>query len=169
MAIKKTFIPLVEYLQRNLKAKVSDVIEEVVALASTKTRAAGTGASTTLIKDAEGNVVAILDYYFKRWMPLVGDAAVEFGKKVSSASGYSSMSKAGTSLWTKQQQEAKKAITNILVEVEEGALEISAIAERKAEIEATRKEIAETDLGFATQEECVAYLSEICDMPEVEA
>jgi len=167
MAIKKTFVPLIEHLQANLKASVSDIIEEVVAMASTKSRGTGTGgASTTILKDAADNVVAIKDYYFKKWMPLVGPEAVEFGKKASAASGYSSMSKAGTSLWTKQQQEAKKAMTNILVEVEEGTLEVGDIAERKAEIEAERKVIQETDLGFDSLEDCKEYLADYCELAD---
>lgn len=170
MAVKKTMVPLIEYLTENLDKKVSEVIEAVVALASTKSRGTGNGAATTtMIKDANGKVVAILDYYFKRWMPLVGDLTVEFGKKASTASGFSSMCKLGTSLWTKQQQNAKKAMTGILLEVEDGSLAISDIAERKAEIEDARKAIAETELGFATEEECREYLAEIVDMTSTEA
>lgn len=168
MAIKKSFVPIMEHLNENLNKKVSDVIEAITAMASTKTggKKGGTSGASTFLKDVAGNTVAIFDYYFKRWMPLVGEQAVEFGAKASAASGYSSMSKEGTSLWTKQQAEAKKAMSQILVDVESGNLEIAEIAAKKEEIEATRKKIAETNLGFATLEEVKEYLAEYCELPE---
>lgn len=160
MAIKKSFQPLITFLEANQGKSVKTIMEEVVAMCSTKGRAAGdgVGAVSTFIKSASGETVAVLDYYFKRWMPLVGDGAVKFGKKASAASGYSSMSTEGTSHWTKQQRTAKNAIEGILVSVESGELAASGIAAEKEKIEAARKEVVATDAGFEAREDVVAYL-----------
>jgi len=162
--VKKSFLPLVTMLQgvvaENPKARIADVMEKVIELSSPKSRSKsdGNGSVSTMIKDAEGNVVAIHDYYFKRWMPLIGEAAVAFGKKASSASGLASMCNEGTSLWTKQQREAKNALADILVRIEKGELQIADISAEKEAIEATRTAIADTELGFATAEEINGYL-----------
>ena len=169
MAVKKSMVGIIEFLNENLNKSVKSIIDEVTALASTKTKAGtGTAMASTFIKDAADATVAVFDYYFKRWMPLVGDAAVDFGAKASAASGFASMSKEGTSLWTKQQAAAKKATTQILVDVENGDLEVSGISAAKEAIEATRKEIVTTELGFADREGIDAYLAENCDMPDPE-
>ena len=160
MAIKKAFVELVEFLQANKQKNVSTVLNEVIEMASAKSRGATTGASTrTALRDTDGTVVAIFDYYFKRWMPLVGDEAVEFGLKKTSATGYNSMCKEGQSLWSKQHAAAKKAIEQILVDVESGELAPDAIGDAKAEILATRDEIQPTTSGFETVEEVTEYLA----------
>ena len=156
--IKKAFEPIITFLRANKDATVSDILASAESLAAAKT--GGKGGATTFLKDVTGETVAILDYYFKRWMPLVGDDAVEFGKKAGSASGYSTMSKAGTSFWTKQQREAKTAGQQILADLEAGDLTVEGIADRKAEIEEARSSIQPTDMGFETQEEVVAYLAD---------
>jgi len=161
--IKKSFAPIIAILATAAEAgkTVADILEEVTTLASTKGRAtSGAGSVSTFIKDAEGATVAVLDYYFKRWMPIVGDEAVEFGAKASAASGLNSMSKAGTGLWTKQQKLAKDAMSNILVQVEAGDMEVSEIGAAKESIEAERKFVADTTDGFETRDEVVAYLEE---------
>jgi len=170
MAIKKTMTAIHALLEANKENTVESIFEEATALCSTKSRAKGdgTGMTSTFIKDATGTTVAVFDYYFKRWMPLVGDEAVEFGAKASAASGYASMSKAGVSHWTKQQREAKKALANILARVESGDLAPSDITDAKEAIEVERKVIVETEAGFATREEVMEYLADNCDMPEAE-
>ena len=160
--IKKTFQPIHEVLVANQDSTVADIMDQVVPLMSAKT---GGGASTprkskTIFRDALGNPVAIRCYYYGRWMPLVGDAAVEFGKKAGSNSGYNSMSKDGLSHWNKQNSEAKKALSQILVDIEAGELDPSGITDRKAEIEANRKYVAETDLGFETVDAVADYLED---------
>lgn len=169
--IKKTMLPLIALMQANQDAKVSAIMDEAVAIASTKSRGAKKGTSVrTAIRGADNEVLAIRDYYFQRWMPLVGDAAVEFGTKKGSSTGYNSMSKEGLSNWTKQQAAAKKALDQILTDVESGDLDPSDISDRKAEIEAARKEVVATDLGFATLEEAQEYLiAEGYDLSEPEA
>ena len=161
--IKKAFKPLVDYLEAHQNHKVSSVMDKVMEFATKSTRAAGgAGAMSTLIKNTAGEVVAIHDYYFKRWMPLVGEAAVEFGKKASSSSGYSSMCKEGVAQWTKQQREAKEAVANLLVQVEQGEVAPEDISDAKEKIEADRKRVESTELGFANKDACIAYLTEEC-------
>lgn len=150
-------------LAENTTATVGDLMDDIMPLVTTSRKSKGTGAprELTFIKNSSGETVAIRDYYFKRWMPLVGDEAVAFGKKANTASGYNSMSVEGLSHWTKQEREASKALANILVDVEAGKLAPSDIAERKEEIEAERKRIEPTTAGFETKEEVIEYLESI--------
>lgn len=155
--VKKAYQDIISFLQENEDKKVKTILEQVIALASAKT---GQRAATTMIKDAGGNVVAILDYYFKRWMPLVGEAAVEFGAKKDSTTGFNTMCKAGVSEWTKRQREAKVAGENLLKRVANGEVAPQDILAEQAKIEEARKVITETTLGFETMEEVVAYLEQ---------
>lgn len=159
--VKKAFQPLVDILttamENNAKVKVSEVIEQVIAEASAKSASRD---GTTFIKNAAGETVAIHDYYFKRWMPLVGNAAVEFGKKEKTGSGYNTMSKTGQNLWNKQLREAKNAEAGLLKEVAAGNIQPSDIPAKQKEIEDARKHIEVTEDGFATKAEVLAYLKD---------
>lgn len=177
MTVKKVFEPIVSLLvsaiEANPKIKASDLIEQIKELASAKT-ARTEGA--TYKKDASGVVVAIFDYYFKRWMPLVGPKAVEFGAKAKTATGFNTMCKLGVSHWTKQQRIADDANKALLEEVKAGTLAHTDIAARQEQIEAERKSIAPATivvkseveggpdetvtLGFDTEADLVAYLAE---------
>lgn len=166
--IKKPFMAIVALLLQDTAQPISFVIDDILVLCSKSTSATRKkGKSNTTVRDTEGNVVAIMDYCFKRWMPLVGELAVEFGSKAGSATGLSNMSKAGTSAWTHAQLVAKKAMTAILVDVESGELDISAISDTKNAIEEARKAVPVTDLGFESKEELLAYL--LANDVEVEA
>ena len=154
--VKKAYTEIVSLLEANKGKKVSEVLEQVIELASAKS--GGGGAGTTFIKDATGKTVAILDYYFKRWMPLVGDKTVEFGAKQKTSTGFNSMSKLGVSEWTKQQRVAKQANADLLTKVAKGEVKPSDIAKEQEAIEKARASIVPTDVGFATKEEVEAYL-----------
>lgn len=156
MAIKKAYAEIVSVLEANKGKKVSEVLDQVIALASAKTDRASGG--TSFLKDSKGQVVAVLDYYFKRWMPLVGDKAVDFGAKKNTATGVNSMCKAGVSEWTKQQRVAKQAGADLLKKVASGEIKPSDIAKEQEAIEAARKAIVPTELGFATRDDLVKYL-----------
>jgi len=155
--VKKAYQAIVDFLEANKDVKVSKVLDQVIQM--TEAKAGAGGAGTTFIKDVQGNTVAVMDYYFKRWMPLVGDKAVEFGAKVKTATGFNSMCKAGVSLWTKQQRDAKNANAVLLSKVASGELKPSDIAAEQVRIEEARKTIAATELGFATQDELMKYLA----------
>lgn len=152
--VKKAFQPIVDILNANAGKKVSEVLPQILELASAKVASGGSVA----IRDKDNKVVAILDYYFKRWMPLVGDKAVDFGEKKGTPTGYNSMSKAGTSAWTKQQRAAKAANDQLLKDVAAGAVKPADLTAKLAEIEAQRKSIEKTDLGFADEAEVRKYL-----------
>ncbi len=158
MAIKKAFAPFMDIIESNLNATVADVADQLRELAGTKARGNTAGSVSTFIRSTSGDAVAILDYHFKRWMPLIGSKAVEFGTKAGSASGYNQMSKAGVSDWTKRQRDAKNANANLLALVAAGEVAPHDIEARQAEIEAARTATPHSDLGFATKEEVVAYL-----------
>lgn len=156
--VKKAFQPIVELLEANRDRKVSSVIDDVIALAASKAR--GGQDAKNHIKDVEGNVVAICCYYFKRWMPLVGELAVEFGTKAGSATGLNSMCKEGVSNWSKQQRDAKKATEELLPKVASGEITAEDIPAYQADIEAIRSAIVDTELGFETQEKVRQYLAD---------
>ena len=157
--IKKAYQPIVELLEANSDKKVKSIMDQIVELCSAKTSRSGGGASS-YIKNEAGEVVAILDYYFKRWMPLIGDAAVEFGAKKNTATGLNTMSKEGVSNWTKQQRVAKQANAELLTRVASGEIKPGDIADEQAKIEATRVTPVATELGFETREEVIAYLAD---------
>jgi len=155
-AIKKAYSEIVALLEANKDVKVSKIFDQVVELASAKTtRSEG----STYVKDVEGNTVAILDYYFKKWMPLVGDKAVDFGQKLKTSTGYNTMCKEGVSAWTKQQREAKNASADLLKKVAAGEILPSDIAAHQAQIEEARKAIVPTELGFDNIEDLTKYLT----------
>lgn len=156
--IKKAYQEIVSFLEENSDKKVKSILEDVIAMASAKTTRGESGGN--FIKDSEGNVVAIFCYYFKRWMPLVGDAAVEFGAKKNTATGLNSMCKEGVSHWTKQQRVAKQAQADLLNKVAKGEVAPENILDEQKAIEDERKAIVETELGFATKEDIETYLSQ---------
>ena len=160
LVIKKTLQPIYDVLVENSNRKVSSILEEFQHLFLAKTKGGeGTGlAQKATLRDASGAVVAIRCYYFKRWMPLVGEAAVEVGTKANSSTGYNSMCKEGTNLWTKQNRIAKQAQADLLARVESGEVAPHEIADAKELIEQERKAIADTELGFATEDEVIEYL-----------
>lgn len=155
MSVKKAYTEIVALLEANKDKKVSSVLEQVIELASAKgNRAAG----NTFMKDVKGNTVAIFDYYFKRWMPLVGDKAVEFGTKANTATGFNSMCKEGVSNWTKQQRVAKQAGADLLKRVAAGEVKPADIPAEQEKIEAERQAIVATELGFEDQAKLMKYL-----------
>lgn len=149
--IKKAYQAIVDLLEANLNSKVKTILPAVIELATAKT---GGKATTTFIKDADGKVIAVFCYYHKRW-ELV--AAVEFGKKATSATGLSNMCKEGTSAWTKQQATAKKANAKLLVDVGAGDVAPGDIAKVQADIEAARGVVVvrEDKHGFETEEAAI--------------
>lgn len=161
--VKKAFQPIVDLLEANKDVKVSKVLEQVIELTQAKTsRAEG----NTFLKDAQGNTVAIFDYYFKRWMPLVGSKAVEFGAKAKTSTGFNTMCKEGVSQWTKQQREAKQAGADLLAKVASGEIKPADITAHQATIEEARKRIVfpttedgkTIELGYADMESLMKYL-----------
>ena len=158
--VKKAFQPIVDLMEgaiaENPKASIKSILDQVIELTKSNGGAGREGSAT--IKDKAGNVVAIHDYYFKRYMPLIGHKAVVFGRKEKSSTGFNTMCKEGVSHWTKQQREAKNAETALLKQVASGEIAPSDIPAKQAEIEEARKAIVPTDLGFATREEVIAYL-----------
>ena len=150
------YTDIINELENNADQKVSDVLPRIIELASAK-KATGSQGST-YIKSNTGETVAILCYYFKRWMPLTGPEAVEFGTKKSTATGFNTMCKSGVSNWSKQNKLAKDQLASILDRVEAGEIDIQAIQAEKEAIRADKEAIVETDLGFETKEELVTYL-----------
>ena len=155
MTIKKAFTPIMSLLQANLAMSVEEILPQVIELASAK--AAG-GASSVFHKDETGNTLAIRCYYHKLWM---NPEVVEFGSKASSATGLNSMCKDGTSKWTKQQRDAKKAKEQLLVDLASGEIEASDLPQLLDEIEQDQAVIIPLPEGtpaFETLEELLASL-----------
>jgi hypothetical protein len=137
MAIKKAFIELHALLVANEDKKVKTIMPDALELMEAK---GGGGAASSVHRDADGNVVLVHDYYFKKWLPV---EFVEYGAKANSASGLNTMCKLGTSLWTKQQREFKKGKEQLLEDVAAGEVQPTEIQAKLDELEEARGYIAE--------------------------
>ena len=150
--IKKAYTEIVELLEAHAEHKVKSILPQVIELASAKTGGGG-GRATTFHKNADGIVVAIRCFYFGLWM---SPEVAEFGKKASSSTGFNSMCKAGVSLWTKQQRDAKKAREELLTAVADGSISPSELPAQLAGIEEARAQVEAAEYGFETLDECLA-------------
>ncbi len=152
--IKKAYQPIFEVLNANLDAQVSDVIEQLTALASAKTGGGG-GKATNFHKLEDGTVAGIKCYYHGLWMD---PRVVEFGNKTSSPTGLNNMCKDGVNKWTKQDRATKNLQQEILAEVMSGDIAPEDIATVQEEREAAIKAVIprEDGYGFATLEEMLA-------------
>lgn len=151
MSIKKSYVEIVEFLQANEGKKVSSIMAEVLAMAESKKQ------GSTFIEDADGNVLAIYCYYHKQWEIL---AEVEYGSKANSTTGYNTMCKVGTSMWTKKQRDAKKAKSELLDNVANGNISPADIKGHQDDIEANRLTMDTTDMphGYADEDAVKAIL-----------
>ena len=154
--IKKAYTSIVELLQANPDAVVSEVLPQVLELASAKSGGGGSRA-TTFHKNDEGKVIAIKCYYFGKWMSPLD---MEFGKKASSATGFNSMCKEGVSHWTKQQRAYKQAQSALLKDVADGTVAAEDLAAVMVELEEARDKVEpmSADCGHDTLEELLAAL-----------
>ncbi len=137
MTIKKAFIELHALLAANEEKKVKSILPEAIEIMSAK--GAG-GAASSIHRGEDGNILCIMDYYFKKWLPI---NFVEFGAKANSASGLNTMCKLGTSLWTKQQREFKKGKETLLELVAAGEVLPTEIQAKLDELEEARGYVAD--------------------------
>ncbi len=144
---------IINFLRAHKSERVEDILEKVIDLASSNSN----GLGKAYIKDSDGPI-AVKCGYFKRWMPLVGTRAVEFGIKKSSLSGLNSICKEGSSHWTKQNSTAKNSMNDLLSNVENGSLAAENISAEREKIETARLKIEPTESGFETKEEVIEYL-----------
>ena len=146
MKIKKSFEDIVTFLEANSNKKVESILEEVYSMVESKKQ------QKASIKDKDGNVLAIFCYYHKQW-EIVKD--VEYGSKVNSTTGLNTMCKVGTSKWTKQQRDSKKAKEQLLEDVSSGKVLPTDILKHQKDIEEGRNIIDETDMpkGYASEVE----------------
>jgi len=150
MTIKKAFIGIHALLLASPEKKVKTIMPELVEIMSAK--GAGGGA-TAIHRNEAGDVVGIMDYYFKVWLPV---SHVEFGAKANSASGLNTMCKLGVSLWTKQQRDFKKGKETLLDEVAAGNVLPTEIQQHLDSLEEARGFIEAypiPELAFASTEE----------------
>ncbi len=158
MAILKQYNKLVALLQQAADdgKKVSTIMDDIIVMCSTKAKAGG----SVCIKNAAGEPVAILCYYYKRWMPLFGEAAVPFNiKKSNKNTGLNTMCIDGDKLWNKQNNAYKKAITTGWMErMEQEGKTMAEFPAAKAELRIAKEQIEETTLGFATRDELIGYM-----------
>ncbi len=143
MAIKKVFTDIMSLLAANMGETVESIYAQAEALASAKS--GGGSGVTSFHKDDEGNVIALRCGYFQKWFFA---EEVEFGKKASSASGYNTMCKAGTSAWTKAQATFKKAKEQLLDDVSAGDVAPSDISAITEALEVARLTIADMPEGM---------------------
>ena len=155
--IKKDFVAIVELLEANQNKKVSSILPQLLELC-TKKNNGGSDIGKTFIKNDNDEVVAVYCYYHKKWEVV---AEVPYGKKAGTSTGLNTMCKEGVSNWTKAQRKAKQAESDLLTKLASGDLEVTQLADAKADIEAMKaKVVARSDEhGFATADEVIAYLT----------
>ena len=168
LTIKKTFIAIIAFLEANVDATVSDILDGAKQLASAKTRSTGTGAAATSIRNEDGVVTHVFCYYHKQWEPV---KEVPYGAKASSNTKLNSMCKEGVTAWTKQQKTAKNAKAQLLDDVEAGTLQASDITTKREEIDTTAKEInpISSGIGFDNQEDAMEAYDPTATYPVVES
>lgn len=155
---KKVFEPLMQLLMDNQHMKVSELMPALAKLMQAKT-GGGSDTGKTFLKDDEGNVIAVFCYYHKKW-ELVEH--VPYGKKANTATGLNTMCKEGTSAWSKQQRDFKKAKELLLMQVCEGLLSGEELPEQMELAEEDRKLIVEGSLqeySFDNVDDLYEYLS----------
>lgn len=136
MSVKKAFLPLHTMLAAcAVGTLVSDVMENITELCSAK----GAGGGSASHRNDAGEVVAVLDYYFKVWLPV---DLVEFGAKANSNTGLNTMCKLGVSHWTKQQRLYKLGKEQLLDDVAAQLVEPSDIQSKLDDLEKERIVIA---------------------------
>jgi hypothetical protein len=151
--IKKAFQAIVDFLENNLEATVTDIIGSVRDLAkSNPGGGGGTRAAPSVLRDELGGVVAILCSYHKRW-ELVSEC--DYGVKASSGTGLNVMCKEGGAHQSKQATEARKATAAIVADIQSGAIAVSDIPTVQVAIEAARVAIVprEDSHGWLTRED----------------
>jgi len=155
MQVKKVFEGLITLLQENEDKKVKTILPQILELARAKRRS---NEGETYIKNADGAVVAILCSYYSKWMPTVGDKAVEFGKRVGTATGLNSMCKDGLNLYAEQKRIAVEATNKLMQDLRSKAVSQDNMDSILSGIE-IKKELREpTDKGFADRSELETYL-----------
>ena len=132
MTIKTQFQEIMDFLEANKSKKISAILDEVKILASKKQN------SKCFEVDENGKVVRIFCYYHKQWEDL---ETHEYGVKKIAASGYASMCKVGVKNWVSQQNEKKKALTNILADLTSGTISVDDLPKIQLEIEEKAKRI----------------------------
>ena len=159
MKIKKAYTAIVELLEANKDATVASVLDQVKELAAAKVGTGGGGKASTFHRDDEtGQVLAVFDYYFKKWMsPLV----VSFGAKATSASGLNNMCKEGVSNWTAARRKLDQVNKELLPQLMSGEITPAEAEQIKATAEAEAAEIKphSEGYGFDSLEECLEDLA----------
>ena len=113
----------------------------------------------TYVLDTSGAVVAINCGYYRRWMPLVGADAVEFGD-AKGATGFNSMCKDGQRAWQKANNafntEQRKATNAFLA----GDIDEATLRARIDSASKVKLAVGSTELGFATAGELRQYFED---------
>ena len=154
---KVAFHPILSFLMDHPDHKVKTILADAKAFGAMKARVRQ---AISYIKDAEGNPVAIKCLYYGRWMPLVGEGAVEFGVKTSTPTGKNAYSSAGLKQWNGQQAESRKASVELLVRLKAKEITVDDLEDEEKKIEDARVNILPSEAGFATKEEVVQYLED---------
>ena len=159
--IKKHFQPIIDFLENNLEATVTQIIDSIRDLAkSNPGGGGGTRAAPSVIRDKSGVVIAVLCSYHKLW-ELVDK--VEYGVKKSSGTGLNVMCKEGGANQSKQATAARNATAAIVTDLQSSKIALSDIPTVQVAIEKNRVAIVprEDGHGFATREEVPLDVEEI--------
>lgn len=136
MRVKKQFEEIFEVLEANKNKKVSTILPQLLELMQAKTAANSTYKQI-------GGVTYIFCYYHKQWEVVEGELndGVPYGAKKSTAHGYNTMCKEGTSAWTKANRTYKKAKKLLLDDVANGTIAAEEVGAKMVELEELRADI----------------------------
>ena len=129
--IKKGYTELHAILLANSDKKVKSVMALLIPIMETKI-------AEGVTRNAEDGCLEIFCYYHKQWERV---DQVPYGRKANTVTGLNTMCKVGTNQWTTQLREYNKAADTILKQVEDGKIQYSEIAEKRAEYAELRKRI----------------------------
>lgn len=146
--IKKPFQALISLMEANKEAKVSEILDQVIAMCTSQKR------ESSSWKDENGEVKIIFCYYHKRW-EIVGEHI--YGAKRHSITGLNSMCKIGVNAWTKRQKLAKDAESKMLTQVAKHEVKPEEIPELMIAIELAKIEVIPQDeiVSYAVLDEAI--------------
>lgn len=158
MKVKKSFQAIHNLLEQNKDSKIGDIWPQISELLETKSTV-GRGAAPQYKINEEGEVIAIMCYYFKKWFD---PRIMPFGSKAGSKTGLSNMCKEGTKHFVTRNNDIKNVSATVLTSIIEGEIGPNDAEARKAELIAEAKIIKESTSvegypGFNTLEECIEF------------
>ena len=165
--VRKGHEPVYNLLVANKDRKVGDILAQAIQLMS-----AGGRAIDKAIKGVDGTVLAYVSTYSGWFQPVVGSKKSDTRVVANSSTGFNNMTQEEQALYNKARLEYNKSkeandLANahnaqLLVKVSKGevkAADVGGLMKEVVDLETIMNpDTTQLSTGFATREECVAYL-----------